>query len=80
MATLTIRNVPDSTKRALMVRAKNHARSTEAEVRAILEESVKPKAGEKGLGTALQELGEKYGPLDIEFPRDKSPARYVKFE
>jgi antitoxin FitA len=80
MTTLTIRNLPEKTRNALKLRAKRNARSTEAEVRAILEEAVKPPKSQKGLGTALRELGEKYGPFDIEIVRDKTPARYVKFE
>ena len=36
MAILTVRNVPDDVHRALRVRAAQHGRSTEAEVREIL--------------------------------------------
>lgn len=42
MATLTIRNLPEETRRALKARAAEHNRSMEAEVRAILEESLVP--------------------------------------
>ena len=37
MATLTIRNLPEATKRALKERAARHDRSMEAEVRDILQ-------------------------------------------
>ena len=37
MTTLTVRNLPDEVHRALRIRAAGHGRSTEAEVRAILE-------------------------------------------
>ena len=37
MATVTVRNLPDPIHRALRVRAAEHGRSMEAEVRAILE-------------------------------------------
>lgn len=40
MATLTIRNLPESTRRALKERAASHNRSMEAEVRDIIEEAV----------------------------------------
>lgn len=42
MAVLTVRNVPDEVHRALRQRAASRGRSTEAEVRAILEEAVRP--------------------------------------
>lgn len=78
MSAVTIRNLLPETHHALKARAKLHARSTEAEIRAILDEAVKPKKGEKGLGTMLKEFGEKWGPIEV--VRDKSPMRYVKFE
>ncbi len=77
MSAVTIRNLKDETHRALKARAKKAGRSTEAEIRAILEAAVKPPK-QKGLGTLLYEFGRKHGPL--EFERDKSPARVVKFD
>ena len=56
MATLTVRNVPDEVHRALRVRAARHGRSTEAEIRAILEEAVKP-GGRVKLGSLLAHIG-----------------------
>jgi len=38
---VTIRNIPTETHRALRVRAAQHGRSTEAEIRLILEAAVK---------------------------------------
>ena len=75
MSAVTIRNLPPATHRALKARAKVHERSTEAEMREILVEAVKPKG--KGLGTLLREFGEKYGPL--EFEPDKSPNEPADF-
>lgn len=40
MATLTIRNIPEETRRALKTRAAKHNQSMEAEVRDILEHAV----------------------------------------
>ncbi len=77
MHAVTIRNLPDETHRALKQQAKLHGKSTEAEIRAILEEAVRPKQ-QVGLGTALAELGRKYGPL--EFVRDPAPAEPANFE
>ena len=52
MAAVTIRNLSDEAHRALKVRAAQHNRSTEAEMRAILEAAVRPE-GRVRLGTAL---------------------------
>ena len=42
MAVLTVRNVPDAVHRALRQQASLHGRSTEAEVREILQAAVAP--------------------------------------
>jgi plasmid stability protein len=42
MATLTVRNLPDSTRDAIRVAAARHGRSMEAEVRVALESTFKP--------------------------------------
>jgi plasmid stability protein len=80
---LTVRNLPDEVHRALRVLAAGHGRSTEAEVRAILEEAVKPK-GRLKLGSMLAEIGQQVRLTDEEVElinqRDKSPARPVSFE
>jgi plasmid stability protein len=56
MATLMVRNLPDEGRRALRLRAAEHGRSTEEEVRAILAEAVKA-PGAQRLGGALAALG-----------------------
>lgn len=60
MAILTVRNVPDEVHRALRVRAAMHGRSTEAEVREILESAVKPEQRVR-MGDALAEVGRRLG-------------------
>ena len=42
MASVTVRNLPDETHRALRVRAATHGRSTEPKIRAILESAARP--------------------------------------
>lgn len=42
MATLTVRNLPDTTRDAIRVAAARHGRSMEAEVRVVLEATFKP--------------------------------------
>ena len=60
MAAVTIRNLSDETRRALKVMAARHNRSTEAEMRAILEAAARPE-GRLRLGTALAEMSRKIG-------------------
>jgi antitoxin FitA len=60
MAAVTIRNLSNEAHRALKVRAARNNRSTEAEIRAILEEAARPVARLK-LGSALAERGLKLG-------------------
>ena len=80
MPALTVRNISADTHQALKQRAAAHGRSTEAEVRAILEGAVMPGA-EKGFGSALAAIGREFG-ITSEFDglRDKTPARIVSFE
>ncbi len=84
MAVLTVRNVPDDVHRALRVRAAQHGRSAEAEVRDILEHAVKPEKRIR-MGDALAALGRKVGLTNedfaiIEDARDKNPAVPLGFE
>ena len=55
MPAVTIRNLSDATHRALKVRAAQHGRSAEAEMRDILEMAVRPDTRLR-LGTALAEV------------------------
>jgi plasmid stability protein len=84
MRSITVRNVPDEVHRALRVRAAQHGRSAEAEIRDILEDAVRPE-GRVKLGSLLAEIGRKAKLTDEEFAvfeqvRDKSPAEPVDFE
>ena len=79
MASVTVRNLPDETHRALRVRAAMNGLSTEAEIRAILENAVRPESRVK-LGSLLAEIGREAGGVDLEVERDKTPAEPVSFE
>ena len=83
MTAVTIRNLPEETHRALKVRAAQHNRSTEAEMRAILEDAVRP-AGRLRVGTMLAGMSRKIGltNADVEAldqTRDRTPAEPVRF-
>jgi plasmid stability protein len=79
MASVTVRNLPDETHRALRVRAAMHGLSTEAEIRAILENAVRPESRIK-LGSLLAEIGREVGGVDLEIERDKTSDEPVGFE
>lgn len=85
MPSVTIRNVPDEVHRAIRIRAAQHGRSTEAEIRDILEKAAKPE-GRVKLGSMLASIAREAGGLtDEEFAlfesvRNKTPARAASFE
>ncbi|ARQ12945.1 plasmid stability protein StbC (plasmid) [Rhizobium etli] len=84
MAILTVRNVPDEVHRALRLRAAIHGRSTEAEVRDILENAVKPEQRIR-MGDALAEIGRQSGLSNADFEgldqlRVRAPAEPLRFE
>jgi plasmid stability protein len=73
MPAIVVRKISTETHRALRVRARRHGRSTEAEVRAILEGAIRP-ATRLGLGSALATLVKPFGGVELETKRDKKPA------
>jgi plasmid stability protein len=84
MAAVTIRNLSEEAHRALKVRAARHNRSTEAEMRAILEAAVRPE-GRLRVGTALAEMSRKIGLTNadvevLEQARYTRPAEPMHFE
>ncbi len=84
MVDVTIRDLSEEAHRELEIRAARHNRSAEEEMRAILEDAVRP--GDRlRLGTALQEIGRKYDITNadieaIEQARDRQPAEPMKFD
>ena len=84
MAAVTIRNLTDATHRALKARAARHKRSTEAEIRAILEAAVRPEDRLR-IGTALAKMSRKIGLTNadveaLELVRDARPAEPMRLE
>ncbi len=77
MANVTIRNLPDEVHRAFRVRAAQRGRSTEAEIRDILETAVRPPQHVK-LGSLLADIGRDVGLTDADcavFDQSRSAAR-----
>lgn len=70
MSAITVRNLSDETHRALKARAAAHQRSTEAEVRAILDDAV-ASTDRPRLGTLLAAIGRNTG-ADLDISRERS--------
>jgi plasmid stability protein len=66
MAQLLVRNLDDDVKAALRVRAAEHGRSMEEEVRVILREAVAAERPKTGLGTEIAALFKRNGLRDGE--------------
>jgi plasmid stability protein len=78
MAAVTVRNLPEETHRALKLRAARNGRSTEAEIRVILEDAVSPNSS-TGLGSQLAALGRRFGGIELNITRDPRPAEPADF-
>ena len=85
MANVNVRNLPDEVLRAIRIQAAHHGRSTEAQIRDILERAAKPE-GRVKLGSFLAAIAREAGGLTdeehalLESVRIKSEARAVRFE
>ena len=85
MANVNVRNLPDEVHRAIRIQAAHHGRSTEAEIRDILERAAKPQ-GRVKLGSYLASIAREAGGLTdeevavFESARVKSPARAASVE
>ena len=78
MAAVTVRNIPEETHRALKLRAARNGRSTEAEIRRILEDAVSAQTT-AGLGSKLAALGRRFGGIELNITRDSRPAEPADF-
>ncbi|WP_439491939.1 FitA-like ribbon-helix-helix domain-containing protein [Bosea sp. (in: a-proteobacteria)] len=79
MPSVTVRKLSDETHRALKIRAARHGRSTESEIRHILDAAVNPAPRIK-LGSLLAEIGQSVGGVDLDITRDKTIGEPVSFE
>ena len=77
MSAVTVRNLPEETHRALKLRAAQNGRSTEAEIRLILQTAVAPRSG---LGSALAAIGQSLGGVELDLPRDTRPVVPERFD
>lgn len=79
MSALTVRNLPEAVHRALKERAAKHGRSTEAEVRDILESAVQAEPRLK-VGSELAAFGRRFGGVDLDIDREREPTDPAAFE
>lgn len=74
MASLTIRSLEDDLKQRLRMRAAEHGRSMEEEVRSILRLALAPRPQKLNLGAAIRARVASVGGFEIELPpRDPMP-------
>ena len=79
MPNLTVRNLSEEIHRALRVRAARHGRSTEAEVRMILEETVRPPK-RLMIGSEIRRIARQIGGMDeLKISRRRSEIRGADF-
>ena len=79
MPNLTVRNLSEEIHRALRMRAARHGRSTEAEVRTILEETVRPPRRLK-IGSEIHRIAREVGGMDeLDTSRRRSQIRGADF-
>jgi plasmid stability protein len=78
VAAVVIRNLPDTTHRALKQRAKRNGRSTEAEIREILVDAMKPK--QMALGSQLAAIAQEVGGIELDIPPRTEMANHKLFE
>jgi antitoxin FitA len=71
MPAITIRNLSEETHRALKARAAAHHRSTEAEVRSILDAAVSPPDRVR-VGALLASIGRDAGGVELDITRQQT--------
>lgn len=75
MAAVSIRDLDDSVKERLRVRAAAHGRSMESEIRAILAEAVREPKDSAGLFTTLMERFSDLGGVELVLPARSTYVR-----
>jgi plasmid stability protein len=79
MAALSIRDLDDSVKEKLRLRAARHGRSMEAEIRLILTAAATEEEPRTDLFSALAERFTQLGGVDLDLPARTTPPRAADF-
>jgi plasmid stability protein len=70
MASITIRRLPENTKRRLRIRAARNGRSMEQEARELLQMALtQPDPQPENLGEAIRQLFAPFGGVDLKIPK-----------
>jgi antitoxin FitA len=70
MASITIRKLPENTKRRLRLRAARNGRSMEQEARELLETGLaKAEAPNQDLGESIRKIFAPFGGVNLEIPK-----------
>ena len=75
MAALSIRDLDDAVREKLRIRAAQHGRSMESEIRAILTAAVAEDAPGTDLFSALTDRFARLGGVELELPTRSTPPR-----
>ncbi len=80
MASITIRKLPENTKRRLRIRAARNGRSMEQEARELLETGLaRADAEPENLGESIRKLFAPFGGVDLQIPkREPIPQSRIK--
>lgn len=79
MSAVTVRNLPEEIHRVLKLRAAQHGRSTEAEIRQILEKALRPEERVK-IGSELAAFGQQLEGFNLDVTREKTQTEPALFE
>lgn len=80
MANLTVRGLDDNLHAQLRVRAAQHGRSMEAEVRAILKEQLADEPSKTSLGSRIHARFAFVGHPDVQQPKREAVPRAADFD
>jgi len=79
MASITIRQLEENTKRKLRMRAARHGRSMEQEAREILRSALSEPEEQPDLAEAIRRRFAKYGGVDLKIPpREPIPEPRIR--
>lgn len=79
MASLTIRNIEESLKAKLRMRAARHGRSMEEEARQLLRQGLMTPQPSTGLGSRVSQRFQESGGIDLLDPKRSRPRRPPTF-
>jgi antitoxin FitA len=81
MASITIRRLPENTKRRLRMRAARNGRSMEQEARELLEAGLaRTDAEPENLGEAIHRIFAPLGGVDLKIPPRRGTIREIQFK